>query len=120
MRTTIRLAGVDKSLRFCDAISQNISRVIEKETEVGAREIRKREQALAPVKTGKLRKSIVTRKGKYGISKMVRAKAPHAPLQEYGTKRGVKAKRFAEKAREELLPGIEARIRAAVKREVTS
>ena len=120
MRTTIRLSGVDKSLRFCDAISQNISLAIEKETEIGSREIQKRERSLAPVKTGKLRKSIVTRKGKYGISKMVRAKAPHAPLQEYGTQRGVKAKRFAEKARTELLPGIEARIRSAVRREVRS
>ena len=51
---------------------------------------------------------------------MVRAKAPHAPLQEYGTQRGVKAKRFAERARRELVPGIQAKIRAAVKREVGS
>ena len=49
---------------------------------------------------------------------MVRAKAPHAPLQEYGTRRGVRGKHFAERAKNELLPGIKDRIRAAIRREV--
>jgi len=118
MKPTIKVTGIDKCLRFGDLISGNVSQAIEKEVELGSREIRQREQALAPKKSGQLRKSIVTRKGKYGISRMVRARAPHAPLQEYGTKRGVKAKRFAERARSELLPGIQAKIRAAVRREV--
>lgn len=115
---TIKITGIDKCLAFGDLISGNVSQAIEKETEIGSKEIQKRERALAPMKSGKLRQSIVNRKGKYGISRMVRAKAPHAPLQEYGTKRGVKAKHFAQRAREELLPGIEAKIRAAVRREV--
>lgn len=118
MRMGFRLTGIDKCLRLGDVITENISQVIEKEIEIGSREVQRRERNLAPSKTGKLRKSIVIRKGKYGISKMVRAKAPHAPLQEYGTKRGVKAKHFAEKARTELLPGIQAKIRAAIRREV--
>lgn len=118
MKPMIRLSGIDKTLTFGDVISRNISQEIQKETDGGARKIQRRERALAPVKTGSLRKSIVTRKGKYGITKMVRAKAPHAPLQEYGTKRGVIAKHFAQKAREELLPGIEAKIRATIQREV--
>ena len=118
MRPVINVSGIDKCISFGDLISTNVSQAIEKETEQGAREIQKREKALAPVKTGLLRKSIVNRKGKYGISRMVRAKAPHAPLQEYGTKRGVKAKYFARRARDQLMPGIQAKIRAAVQREV--
>ena len=120
MRPVINVSGIDKCISFGDLISTNVSQAIEKETELGARQVQKREKSLAPVKSGGLRKSIVNRKGKYGISRMVRAKAPHAPLQEYGTKRGVKAKRFAERARRELVPGIQAKIRAAVKREVGS
>ena len=118
MRPTIKVTGIDQCISFGDLITTNVSQAIERETEQGAREIQKREKELAPVKSGKLRKSIVNRKGKYGISRMVRAKAPHAPLQEYGTKRGVKAKCFARRARDQLLPGIEAKIRAAVQREV--
>ena len=120
MRPVINVSGIDKFISFGDLITTNVSQAIEKETELGARQVQKREKSLAPVKSGLLRKSIVNRKGKYGISRMVRAKAPHAPLQEYGTKRGVKAKRFAERARRELVPGIQAKIRAAVKREVSS
>ena len=120
MRPVINVSGIEKCISFGDLITTNVSQVIEKETELGAKEVQKREKSLAPVKSGGLRKSIVNRKGKYGISRMVRAKAPHAPLQEYGTKRGVKAKLFAERARRELVPGIQAKIRAAVKREVGS
>ena len=118
MRPTIRFTGIDQCISFGDLISTNVSQAIEKETELGAKEIQKRERSLAPVKSGLLRKSIVNRKGKYGISRMVRAKAPHAPLQEYGTKRGVKAKRFAQRARSELVPGIQEKIRTAVRNEV--
>ena len=120
MRPVINVSGIDKCISFGDLIATNVSQAIEKETELGAKAVQKREKSLAPVKSGLLRKSIVNRKGKYGISRMVRAKAPHAPLQEYGTKRGVKAKWFAERARRELVPGIQAKIRAAVKREVGS
>ena len=91
----IRVSGREQCISFDDLISTNVSQVIEKETELGAKAVRKRERELVPVKSGLLRKSIVNRKGKYGISRMVRAKAPHAPLQEYGTKRGVKGKHFA-------------------------
>jgi len=118
MRPTIRVTGVDRCISFGDLISTNVSQVIEKETESGAKTVRKRERELAPVKSGLLRKSIVNRKGKYGISRMVRAKAPHAPLQEYGTKRGVKGKHFAGRTRRELLPGIREKLRAAVINEV--
>ena len=118
MRPVIKVSGIDKCISFGDLITTNVSQAIEKETELGAKEIQKRERALAPVKSGLLRKSIVNRKGKYGISRMVRAKAPHAPLQEYGTKRGVKAKRFAQRARSELVPVIQEKIRTAVSNEV--
>ena len=101
MRPAIRVTGIDQCVSFGDLISTNVSQAIEKETELGAKEVRKRERSLAPVKSGLLRKSIVNRKGKYGISRMVRAKAPHAPLQEYGTKRGVKGKHFAGHPRED-------------------
>ena len=103
MRPVIKVSGIDQCISFGDLITTHVSQAIEKETELGAKEIQKRERSLAPVKSGLLRKSIVNRKGKYGISRMVRAKAPHAPLQEYGTKRGVKAKRFAQRARSELV-----------------
>ena len=118
MRPVINVSGIDKCISFGDLISTNVSQAIEKETELGARQVQKREKSLAPVKSGLLRKSIVNRKGKYGISRMVRAKAPHAPLQEYGTKRGVKAKRFAQRARSDLVPVIQEKIRAAVRNEV--
>ena len=118
MRPVINVSGIDKCISFGDLITTNVSQAIEKETELGAKAVQKREKALAPVKSGLLRKSIVNRKGKYGISRMVRAKAPHAPLQEYGTKRGVKAKRFAQRARSELVPVIQEKIRAAVRNEV--
>ena len=118
MRPVIKVSGIDKCISFGDLITTNVSQAIEKETELGAKAVQKREKALAPVKSGLLRKSIVNRKGKYGISRMVRAKAPHAPLQEYGTKRGVKAKRFAQRARRELVPVIQEKIRAAVRNEV--
>ena len=118
MRPVIKVSGIDRCISFGDLITTNVSQAIEKETELGAKEIQKRERSLAPVKSGLLRKSIVNRKGKYGISRMVRAKAPHAPLQEYGTKRGVKAKRFAQRARSELEPGIQEKIRTAVRKEV--
>ena len=118
MKPLIKVEGIDKCISFGDLISTNVSQAIEKETELGAKEIQRREKTLAPVKSGLLRKSIVNRKGKYGISRMVRAKAPHAPLQEYGTKRGVKGKHFAEQARRELLPGIQEKLRTAVRNEV--
>ena len=118
MRPVIKVSGIDQCISFGDLITTNVSQAIEKETELGAKEIQKRERSLAPVKSGLLRKSIVNRKGKYGISRMVRAKAPHAPLQEYGTKRGVKAKRFAQRARSDLVPVIQEKIRAAVRNEV--
>ena len=118
MRPVINVSGIDKCISFGDLITTNVSQAIEKETELGARQVQKREKSLAPVKSGLLRKSIVNRKGKYGISRMVRAKAPHAPLQEYGTKRGVKAKRFAQRARSDLVPVIQEKIRAAVRNEV--
>ena len=118
MRPVIKVSGIDKCISFGDLIVTNVSQAIEKETELGAKAVQKREKSLAPVKSGLLRKSIVNRKGKYGISRMVRAKAPHAPLQEYGTKRGVKAKRFAQRARSELVPVIQEKIRAAVRNEV--
>ena len=114
----ISIKGIDKCLKFGDLICTNVSRRIEQITDEGAKAIRQRERSLAPRKTGKLQKSIVASKGKYGISKMVRAKAPHAPLQEFGTRRGVKAKYFAKRAKEQLLPGVEAKIRAAVQQEV--
>ena len=118
MRPVIKVTGIDTCVGYGDLIATNVSQAIEKETELGAKEVQKREKALAPVKTGLLRRNIVNRKGKYGISRMVRAKAPHAPLQEYGTKRGVKAKYFAKRARDELMPGIQEKIRNAVRREV--
>ena len=118
MRPVIKVTGIDTCVGYGDLIATNVSQAIEKETELGAKEVQKREKALAPVKTGLLRRNIVNRKGKYGISRMVRAKAPHAPLQEYGTKRGVKAKYFAKRARDELMPGIQETIRNAVRREV--
>lgn len=118
MRPVIKVSGIDQCISFGDLIATNVSQAIEKETELGAKAVQKREKSLAPVKSGLLRKSIVNRKGKYGISRMVRAKAPHAPLQEYGTKRGIKAKRFAQRARSELVPVIQEKIRAAVRNEV--
>ena len=118
MRPVINVSGIDKCISFGDLITTNVSQAIEKETELGARQVQKREKSLAPVKSGLLRKSIVNRKGKYGISRMVRGKAPHAPLQEYGTKLGVKGKHFADRARRELMPGIQEKIRTAVRNEV--
>ena len=118
MRPVIKISGIDQCISFGDLIATNVSQAIEREADQGAKEIQKRERSLAPVKSGGLRKSIVNRKGKYGISRMVRAKAPHAPLQEYGTKRGVRAKHFAERTRRELAPTSQEKIRETVRNEV--
>ena len=118
MRPVIRVSGIDQCVSFGDLVATNVSQAIEREADQGAKEIQKRERSLAPVKSGLLRKSIVNRKGKYWISRMVRAKALHAPLQEYGTKRGVKGKHFAERTRRELAPKIQEKIREAVRNEV--
>ena len=59
MKPKLRVTGIDKCLKFGELITSNVSQAIEKETQAGAKEIQKREQALAPIKTGKLRKSIV-------------------------------------------------------------
>ena len=63
MRPVIKVSGIDKCISFGDLITTNVSQAIEKETELGAKEIQKRERSLAPVKSGLLRKSIVNRKG---------------------------------------------------------
>ena len=118
MGVSVRVEGVDRCIGIMDMMSTNVVQAIEQEVDAGAKEMQQRERSLAPLKTGALRKSIINRKGKYGISRMVRAKAPHAPLQEFGTKRGVKPKYFAKRAKEQLLPGIEAKIREVVIKEV--
>lgn len=118
MGVSVRVEGLDRCIGILDMLSTHVVQAIEKEVDAGAKEMQNRERSLAPVKTGLLRKNIIIRKGKYGITKMVRAKAPHAPLQEFGTKRGVKPQYFAKRTEEQLRPGIEAKIREAVIREV--
>lgn len=118
MGVSVRVEGVGRCIGLLDMISTDVVQAIQNEVDAGAQEMQQRERSLAPLKTGALRKSIIHRKGKYGISRMVRAKAPHAPLQEFGTKRGIKPQYFAKRSEEQLLPGIEAKIRAAVIQEV--
>ena len=54
MRPVINVSGIDKCISFGDLISTNVSQAIEKETELGARQVQKREKSLAPVKSGLL------------------------------------------------------------------
>ena len=64
MRPVINVSGIDKCISFGDLITTNVSQAIEKETELGARQVQKREKSLAPVKSGLLRKSIVNQIGR--------------------------------------------------------
>lgn len=118
MKVKISVNGIDRAISFGDLIVSNVAQAIEREVDRGAKEVRDMERSLAPKKTGGLVRGIGIRRGKYGISKMVRAKAPHSHLQEYGTKRGVTAKKFSERTRQAKASVIEARIRAAIAREV--
>lgn len=119
MKVKISVNGIDRAIGFGDLIVSNVAQAIEREVDQGAKETRDMERGLAPVgKTKRLQRGIGIRKGKYGISKMVRAKAPHSHFQEYGTKRGVTAKKFSGRTRQAKVPIIEARIRAAIAREV--
>jgi len=118
MKIKISVNGIDRAISFGDLIVSNVAQAIEREVDRGAKEIRDMERSLAPKKTGTLIRGIGIRKGKYGISKMVRARAPHSHFQEYGTKRGVTAKKFSARTRQAMVPVVEDRIRAAVAREV--
>lgn len=115
---TTRVVGLDSTSAKLSSIVRGVSAAIDKQIDIGARAIQRRARSLAPKKTGELARKISVQRGRYGITKMVRAKAPHSPLQEFGTKRGVTAKKFMKRAEDELLPGIQARIMAAVKGEV--
>ncbi len=129
---TIRVDGVDYVIGYMDMVQANMTGAILTTAEEGAKAIRDRARSMAPVRQGGkknggkgkgkgpgyLRRKIVVKKGKYGITFMVQAKAPHAPLQEFGTKRGVKKKLFMERAEEELLPVVQSSIITAAGKEV--
>lgn len=51
-------------------------------------------KATAPFKTGNLRKSIGSKVEPVGVNAQIRARAPHAHLVEWGTKRGTKPTHF--------------------------
>lgn len=145
MALNVRVEGVENLIRQFDVVKANVARGIQDAADSGAKQVRDKARAAAPIRgtdaerkadrslrrkfgaskglfkgkaPGLLRRRIVIRKGRQGIVNMVQAKAPHAHLQEYGTKRGVKARHFMEKAKDELLPGIQRDIIAAVGREV--
>ena len=42
MRPVINVSGIDKCISFGDLITTNVSQAIEKETELGARQVQKR------------------------------------------------------------------------------
>ncbi|MDR3591580.1 MAG: HK97 gp10 family phage protein [Negativicutes bacterium] len=132
MKITLSLSGVDQAITVGNVIATRVTEAIQKAVDEGAKDVQKREQELAPIMQkpkkgaywqgskgpGYLRRSIVIQKGKYGITKMVRAKAPHAHFQEFGTARGVKPLYFAQRAKDQVLPWVEANIRASIEREV--
>lgn len=115
---TIRVEGMQRTLSRFDLVARGVSQVIDETSKEGAKLVQARAKELTPKKTGKLRKSIKTRKGKYGITHLVRPRSNIAHLQEYGTKKGVKPKRFMQKAREQIVPGVQREILRKVEQAV--
>ena len=106
-KLTLRVEGMQRTLSHFDLMAHGVSQVIDETSKEGAKKVQIRAKELAPKKTGKLRKSIKNRKGKYGITHIVRPRSNIAHLQEYGTKKGIKSKRFMQKAREQIVPGVQ-------------
>jgi HK97 gp10 family phage protein len=110
--------GLNHVLSHFDVVANNVTRVIEETAKEGAKLVQRRARELAPKKSGKLRRSIRIRRGKRGITQLVRPRSFMAHFQEYGTQKGVPAKWFMKKAREEILPEVERQILAKVEEEI--
>ena len=118
-KLTLRVEGMQRTLSHFDLMAHGVSQVIDEKSKEGAKKVQIRAKELAPKKTGKLRKSIKNRKGKYGITHIVRPRSTVAHLQEYGTKKGIKSERFMQKAREQIVPGVQRDILSKVEQAVS-
>jgi len=116
----IKVEGLDKTLSHFDLVARNVSEAIEQTAKEGAVEAQARARELAPQKTGRLRKSIKMKRGRYGLTYLVRPRSPVAHLQEYGTKRGVKPKWYMRRTRDKIVPGVQRKILSKVERAVRS
>jgi HK97 gp10 family phage protein len=110
--------GLNQVLSHFDVVASNVTRVIDETTKEGAKLVQRRARELAPKKTGKLRRSIRIRRGKRGITRLVRPRSFMAHFQEYGTQNGVPAKRFMQKTQEQIMPEVERQILAKVEQEL--
>lgn len=114
----VRAEGMERTLSHFDVVAKSVSKVIEETAKEGAKQVQARAKELAPKKSGKLRKSVKIRRGRYGITRLVRPRSSIAHLQEYGTKKGVTAKCFMQRTREQIVPGVQRKILAEVERAV--
>lgn len=107
MGSTLKVDGLQMTLSKIDEMKLAADETVQRETKVGANEIRKRARSLSPKKTGKLRQSIRVKRCKTKDGYFVKAYSYFAHFHEYGTKRGIKAKKFMRRSRDELMPKIQ-------------
>lgn len=114
----IKVEGLDITLKNFGLMTPKVRVAAFKAAEKGAKLIQKRARELAPKRTGDLKKRIRVRTAKIGLGKFTYGAAPHTHLQEFGTRQGVKAKHFMQKAADnsdiEVLMMIEHAVRKAV------
>lgn len=111
----IKIEGYERTLSFFQMAKLKSSDKVMEICKSGAQEVRTLGRKRAPKETGKLRKSIRIKKCKTGDGYMTKAYSYLAHFHEYGTKRGIKAKKFMDKAREEVLPRVQKELIEAIK-----
>lgn len=114
----LQVDGLSRTLSHFDVVANNVSKVIDETSKEGAKLMQARAKELAPKKSGKLKRSIKTRRGRRGITHLVRPRSSIAHFQEYGTRKGAQAKRFMQKAREQIVPGVQRQILIKVEQEI--
>lgn len=114
MGSSLKVDGLQMTISKIDEIRLSADETVQKEAKDGANEIRKRARSLAPKRTGKLRQSIRVKRCKTKDGYFVKAYSYFAHFHEYGTKRGIIAKKFMRKSRDELMPKIQKNIIDAI------
>lgn len=118
MSSQIKVDGLEITISKIDEMRLALDDTVQKEAKAGANEIRKVARKRAPKRTGALRRSIKVKRCKTKDGYFVKAYSYLAHFHEYGTKRGIKAKHFMKKTRDELMPKIQQNILRAIGRVV--
>lgn len=110
----ITVQGLTKTLNLIQIMKLKAADTTMKICQDGAKRIRKRARQLAPKKTGKLMVSIKMKKCRTKDGYYVKAYSYIAHFQEYGTRRGIKPKRFMHKAKKEIIPEVQKKLINAI------